>query len=196
MAKTYNGRFASPPEPPSGSKWLVGGLVMIPMWSIPVIGMEPAVKPASLARSGGKVLALATKATLSLEKFSRLMDLYGEGVIPIAGTGLVEIVENGLAGTPEAHKALQAIFEPYMNQQIDGIVLGCTHYPFLRRQIQEFFPQAQIFDGREGTVRQLYRRLEETDSLTLQACSGRVELQSSGSCDTLRLMHKLFHSNV
>ena len=50
---------------------------------LPVIGMEPAVKPASLARGDGKVLALATRATLSLEKFSRLMESYGEGVIPV-----------------------------------------------------------------------------------------------------------------
>ena len=63
--------------------------------SIPVIGMEPAVKPASLARSGGKILALATRATLSLERFSRLMEHYGEGVIPLEGKGLVEIVDPG-----------------------------------------------------------------------------------------------------
>ena len=62
---------------------------------IPVIGMEPAVKPASLARCGGKILALATKATLALEKFSLLMERYGEGVIPLEGAGLVEIVESG-----------------------------------------------------------------------------------------------------
>jgi len=164
--------------------------------SIPVIGMEPAVKPASLARSGGKVLALATKATLSLDKFSRLMQDYGEGVIPVVGTGLVEIVESGKADSPEADQALQALFEPYLEEQIDGIVLGCTHYPFLRRRIERFFPKAQIFDGREGTVCQLKRRLEETGQLSSQDAQGSVEMHTSGSAATLELMQKLFHTDV
>lgn len=164
--------------------------------TIPVIGMEPAVKPASLARSGGKVLALATRATLSLEKFSRLMDDYGEGVIPVEGTGLVELVEAGKADSPEMRKALSAIFAPYRNEQIDGIVLGCTHYPFLRRQIEGFFPNAQIFDGREGAVRQLSRRLDETGRRTTQSGPGSVELLTSGSEENLALMRMLFHSDV
>ena len=164
--------------------------------SIPVIGMEPAVKPASLARSGGVVLALATKATLSLEKFSRLMELYGEGVIPVEGKGLVELVENGKADSEEARAALAAIFAPYMDCQVDGVVLGCTHYPFLRRQIESFFPDAQIFDGREGTVRQLRSRLKETGLLTASTIPGKVCLQTSGSDETRTLMEKLLHTAI
>lgn len=163
---------------------------------LPVIGMEPAVKPASLARSNGKVLALATKATLSLDKFSRLMHDYGEGVIPVEGTGLVELVEAGKAESIEAKEALAALFAPYMHQQIDGIVLGCTHYPFLRRQIEYFFPDARIFDGREGTIRQLGRRLDETGRRSAQTTLGNVEIQTSGDQATLELMHRLFHSQV
>lgn len=164
--------------------------------SIPVIGMEPAVKPASLARSGGVVLALATKATLSLEKFTRLMDLYGEGVIPVEGKGLVELVEAGKADSEETHAALAELFAPYMNSQVDGVVLGCTHYPFLRRQIERFFPHAQIFDGREGTVRQLRNRLEENDLLTTRTEPGEVRLETSGCSDTLLLMEKLLHTRI
>jgi len=164
--------------------------------SIPVIGMEPAVKPASLARNGGKVIALATRATLTLDKFSRLMDSYGEGVIPVIGTGLVELVEAGLADSAQAHDALADIFAPYMNQQIDGIVLGCTHYPFLRRQIESFFPNAQIFDGREGTIRQLERRLKETGTLTSNTSGGELRIETSGSTQTLELMHALLRGSI
>ena len=164
--------------------------------SIPVIGMEPAVKPASLARSGGKLLALATRATLSLERFSRLMEHYGEGVIPLEGKGLVEIVEAGRANSPEARAALSAIFEPYLHQQIDGIVLGCTHYPFLRRQIESFFPKAQIFDGLDGTARQLKRRLEEENLLTTQSTQGQVSFETSGGADKLELMRELFTAEL
>jgi len=164
--------------------------------SIPVIGMEPAVKPASLARSGGVVLALATKATLSLEKFTRLMELYGEGVIPVTGTGLVELVEAGKAESSEARAVLAELFAPYRDRQVDGIVLGCTHYPFLRRQIECFFPDAQIFDGREGTVRQLHNRLEETSLLTTRTTPGEVRLETSGSEETLALMERLLHTHI
>lgn len=163
---------------------------------IPVIGMEPAVKPASFARSDGIVLALATKATLSLEKFARLMDDYGEGVIPVEGKGLVEIVEKGLADAREAHDALAEIFTPYKDQKVDAVVLGCTHYPFLRRQIESFFPEAQIFDGREGTVLQLQRRLTEEGLLSKQTEPGEIRMETSGGNDTLRLMHKLFEAEI
>lgn len=164
--------------------------------SIPVIGMEPAVKPASLARSGGKILALATRATLSLERFSRLMEHYGEGVVPLEGKGLVELVEAGRANSPEARAALGTIFEPYLNQQIDGIVLGCTHYPFLRRQIEAFFPKAQIFDGLDGTARQLKRRLEDAGLCTSQSAQGQVHFETSGDADKLELMRELFTAEL
>lgn len=164
--------------------------------SIPVIGMEPAVKPASLARSDGKILALATKATLTLDKFSLLMERYGEGVIPLEGKGLVEIVESGKRNTPQAQAALHAIFEPYRSEKIDGVVLGCTHYPFLRQQIEQFFPNAQIFDGLEGTVRQLKRKLEETNRLNSVDIIGSVTFETSGSADTLQLMKKLFECEI
>ena len=163
---------------------------------IPVIGMEPAVKPASKARNEGYILAMATKATLHLDKFSRLMELYGQNVIPVEGKGLVEIVESGKADTAEAEEALRSIFMPYMNRKIDGIVLGCTHYPFLRRKIEQFFPEAGIFDGREGTVRQLRRRLEETDSLTKNTEKGKISFESSGGSENIALMRRLFESKI
>jgi len=164
--------------------------------NLPIIGMEPAVKPASLARSSGRVLALATRATLQLDKFSRLMDQYGEGVIPVEGAGLVEIVEQGLAGTPDAYEALHSVFAPYLHEQIDGVVLGCTHYPFLRSQIEQFFPNAQIFDGREGTVRQLKRRLEESGRLSASRTPGTITFQSSAGSEVLEKMRRLFEANV
>ena len=162
--------------------------------SIPVIGMEPAVKPASLARTGGSVLALATRATLSMDKFARLMENYGEGVIPVEGRGLVEIVERGQADSSEAQEALFRIFEPYLNRKIDAIVLGCTHYPFLRRQIERFFPEARIFDGRDGTVQQLHRRLEAENLLSRQTRKGEIRLETSGDAATLELMRALLES--
>ena len=158
--------------------------------SIPVIAMEPAIKPAQEARSHGDILALATRATLSLPKFRRLMGLYGDNVIPVVGEGFVELVENGLCGTPEADQVLRGVLSPYMDRTIDAIVLGCTHYPFLAPEIQALFPGARIFDGRLGTVLQLKRRLEAEHLLTGDT-RGSITLESSGGEAVCRLMERL-----
>lgn len=164
--------------------------------SIPIIGMEPALKPAHFARSDGRILALATRATLSLDKFSALMACYGEGVIPVEGRGLVELVEAGKAGSEEAQAALAEVLAPYLNEKIDAVVLGCTHYPFLRRQIEALLPDAQFFDGLEGTVRQLERRLRETGSLAPASQTGSVTFQTSGGEDKIQLMRRLFEAEI
>ncbi len=160
---------------------------------LPIVGMEPALKPAQLARHGGCVLALATRATLGLEKYERLMDRYGEGAVSVIGEGLVELVEAGKADSPEAARALQALLAPYRHAQIDAVVLGCTHYPFLRRQIQALLPQALIFDGREGTAMRLKSLLDERGQRSDDA-PGSVEFQSSGGPEAIALMKRLMKS--
>ncbi len=160
---------------------------------IPIIGMEPAIKPAQLARHGGDIIALATKATLSLPKFQRLMGFYGDGVIPVVGEGLVELVESGQASSPEAMQKLEEILSPYRSRQIDSIVLGCTHYPFLAPSIQKLFPEADIFDGRDGTSMQLKNLLTQRNLLSNDA-PGTIEYQTSGDNSTIELMKKLMTS--
>lgn len=160
---------------------------------IPVVGMEPAIKPAQLNRRGGEVIALATKATLSLPKFQRLMGIYGTNVIPVVGEGLVELVEAGKASSPEADKALERILAPYRDRQIDSIVLGCTHYPFLESNIRRIFPHSQIYDGRVGTAMQL-RHLLQLNNLFSDDTPGSIEYQTSGSESTIALMRQLMNS--
>lgn len=160
---------------------------------MPIIGMEPAIKPAQAARRGGEILALATRATLSLPKFQHLMTLYGENVVPVVGEGWVELVESGLANTDVADEAVQRVLEPYTNRAIDSIVLGCTHYPFLESSISKVFPKAQIFDGRFGTAMQL-RNLLESRNLLSHRSGGTIELQTSGPESTIALMQSLMES--
>lgn len=160
---------------------------------IPIIGMEPAIKPAQQNRHGGEIIALATKATLSLPKFQRLMGLYGENVIPVVGEGLVELVESGKANTTEADDALARILSPYRDRQIDSIVLGCTHYPFLQKSIRRLFPKVDIYDGRFGTAMQL-RHLLELHNLFSDDTPGSIEYQTSGDISTLQLMRQLMAS--
>lgn len=160
---------------------------------IPIIGMEPAIKPAQLSRRGGEVIALATKATLSLPKFQRLMETYGTNVIPVVGEGLVELVESGQANSPAALEQLTRLLAPYQDRQIDSIVLGCTHYPFLGSSIRRLFPSADLFDGRLGTAMQL-KHLLEINGLCSDQPRGTIEYQTSGDASTLVLMQQLMHS--
>lgn len=160
---------------------------------IPIVGMEPAIKPAQLNRHGGEVIALATKATLSLPKFERLMGIYGKNVIPVVGEGLVELVEAGKADSPGALETLQRLLSPYLNRQIDSIVLGCTHYPFLEANIRKLFPEAEIFDGRMGTAMRL-RHLLEANNLLSDETPGTIEYQTSGDKSTIELMKRLMDS--
>ena len=100
---------------------------------MPIVGMEPAVKPACLATRSGVVGVLATERSLDGELFRRTAARYGSGieVLTYPGTGFVELVEGDREDTPEAEAAVRAAVEPMMARGADQIVLGCTHYPFL-----------------------------------------------------------------
>ena len=160
---------------------------------LPIVGMEPALKPAHFARHGGKIIVLATDATLRLEKFSRLMALYGDDAINVVGHGLVELVEAGKADSPEARARLAGLFAPYREMQIDGIVLGCTHYPFLKRAIRELMPRSELFDGSLGTAQRLKYLLEQ-GGLRSDDAPGSVEYQTSGGPEYIELMKRLMTS--
>lgn len=157
---------------------------------LPVIGMEPALKPAQEARHGGEILVLATQATLTLPKFQRLMKRYGDHVIPVVGRGLVELVEAGKADSPETEAALRELLGKYVSRSIDSVVLGCTHYPFLAGAIRRMFPEAELFDGRTGTCMRL-KHLLEAGGLRSKGTEGSVEFLTSGDASTIALMRRL-----
>ena len=157
---------------------------------LPVIGMEPALKPAQEARHGGEILVLATQATLTLPKFQRLMKRYGDHVIPVVGRGLVELVEAGKADSPETEAALRELLGKYVGRSIDSVVLGCTHYPFLAGAIRRMFPEAELFDGRTGTCMRL-KHLLEAGGLRSKGTEGSVEFLTSGDASTIALMRRL-----
>jgi glutamate racemase len=159
--------------------------------SIPVIGMEPALKPASSIRHGGKVIVLATKATLSLEKFHILMEKYGTDAYPLPAPGLVHFVESGVFSSPKLDDYLAELFLPYKNTQIDAVVLGCTHYPFLKDAIRRAAGEnAVLVDGNEGTVRRLISVLAEKN-LTGENGGNAILLSSSENAETIKRMEKL-----
>lgn len=148
---------------------------------IPVIGMEPALKPAALMRHGGKILVMATPVTLRLPKFQRLMEQYGEGAIPVPCPGLMEFVERGEWEGEGLRNHLKGLLAPFKDESVDAVVLGCTHYVFLRQMIQSLFPpKTVVLDGNVGTVKQLKRRLSEEGLLCQRDTGGKVVLETSG----------------
>ena len=161
-------------------------------YDLPIIGMEPAVKPASLLKRDGLVLCLATPGTLASDKFHLLTSRFGE-VTPLPCPGLMELVEAGKAGGEEADEYLDRLFAPYRGQKIDAAVLGCTHYVFLRAKIASHLgPGVPIVDGNEGTARQLGRRLKETGCRAPEGRRGTVTFMTSGGPEDLSRMERLF----
>ena len=159
--------------------------------SIPVVGMEPALKPASKIRKNGSVLVLATPLTLQQEKFENLMKQYGEGAVKVPCPGLMELVE--AEDLPGAKRYLQELFSRYPEDRVDAVVLGCTHYIFLKQMIRELLPERiAITDGNAGTARQL-RRVLDRDGLLNREGPGSVELETSGREEDLALMRKLLN---
>ena len=126
--------------------------------------MEPALKPAVL-NSEGQIVVMATALTIREEKFQNLLRQYGEGrdIVPLPCPGLMELVEKDPEGE-ETEAYLRGHLEPY-RESLSSIVLGCTHYVFLRPTVQKLFPEARIFDGNEGVVRHLRTVLENNDAL-------------------------------
>ncbi len=147
-------------------------------YTLPIIGIEPALKPASEIRREGSILVLATPMTLRLEKFRALYARYGEGAIPLPCPGLMELVEK--EADDEARRYLLDLFKPYDLTRVDAVVLGCTHYVFLRPILKEILPPTvSVLDGNEGTARQL-RRVLAANGL-LSDGQGSVTLETSGN---------------
>ena len=162
-----------------------------------IVGTEPAIKPAVERHPGGRILMLATAMTVQEEKFQRLKAQYDEQaqIIPIACSGLMEYVEQGILRGAEVEGYLLDKLEPYLKVPIDAVVLGCTHYPFLSGAIRRIVGRRpEIIDGSIGIARQLERRLEEQGLLNPGDVSGKVEFQNSlDEPEILGLMQALFH---
>ena len=150
---------------------------------IPVIGIEPALKPAALMSEHPTVIVMATPLTVSAAKFHDLLGQYGDraDVIPLGCPGLMEFVEQGCLDTPQVAGYLRELLQPYLSRYpVDAIVLGCTHYPFVKPLIRKIAGEnVRIFDGGEGTARELRRRLAQEDLLTDRPGQGSITFEES-----------------
>ncbi len=146
-----------------------------------IVGIEPAIKPASLLGDRPRVLVMATPLTLKQEKFCSLMERFSEceEIIPLPCSGLVELIEAGELCGERLENYLKTLFSPHQGTKIDAVVLGCTHYPHIKEEIIKHLPKGTtILDGSEGTARETKRRLAEA-GLLKQSGEGRVEILNS-----------------
>ena len=165
-----------------------------------IIGMEPALKLAHDLRPEGDILVLATPVSLSSDKYRLLYTAYGEHAHSLPCPGLMDFVERGDIDSDELKSYLLDKLSPFLK---DGnipaaVVLGCTHYVFLKKTIASLLPkETLVLDGNEGTVRQLRRRLEGENLLSATPPSAdRARLSTSGDASALQLMHQLLHLPV
>jgi glutamate racemase len=157
---------------------------------IPIIGVEPGIKPAAMQSTNGIVGVLATEATLKSDKFSALLaTLPNCQFIKQAGAGLVPLIEAGQANSEETLELLAEHLEPIQDARADTLVLGCTHYPFLRRAIRKLLGDSiNLIDTSDAVVRQLERKLEMQDMGLDQGKHGSIRLISSKDSENLFLM--------
>lgn len=170
---------------------------------IPIVGIEPAVKPAVLFKDHPRVLVMATPMTIREEKFKKLMGRYssqGE-IIPLPCPGLMNFVERGDLYGDDVKQYLEELLYEYTHNEVDAVVLGCTHYPFVRKLIQEVLGDGvRVFDGGPGTAREMKRRLAEKGLLEESDKAGSVEFQNSleGTAheDKITLCETLFNKQI
>lgn len=164
---------------------------------IPIIGMEPAVRPAALAHPGGRILVMATPGTLASDKFRTLMNAYAKAaqIIPVPCPRLARMIESGILQGTVLHAYLTEILTPHL--PADAVVLGCTHYPFVREAIAASAGTTCIYDGGEGTARETARRLAEIGMLRQAKTPGSVQiLNSDPSAERIEFCRRLLLSAV
>lgn len=165
---------------------------------MPIIGIEPALKPAVEFSRRGKIIIMATPMTLAEKKFSSLMKKYEEEaeIQPLPCPGLVELIESGVTDGPLVEDYLRKKLEPFLESGIAAVVLGCTHYPFIKGSLKEVLAEGTpIIDGSVGTARQLKRELTRFGILNRRNNRQTIEIcNSSEDPQLISLSHRLLES--
>ncbi len=136
-------------------------------YDVPFIGIEPAIKPAALNSQKHVIGILATQGTLNSELFHQTVQKFqGTTIIEQIGHGLVPLIEDGNIDSEEMNQLLQSYLQPMIKANIDYLVLGCSHYPYLIPQIKKIVPShIKIIDSGEAVARQTKKVLDETVGL-------------------------------
>jgi glutamate racemase len=165
-----------------------------------IVGMEPALKPAVAATKNGVVGVLATSGTLKSAQFAALLEHYGQGVevITQACIGLVECVEKGELTSSSTRTLLKQFLQPLLEAKADTIVLGCTHYPFVRSLIEDLVGKdVVLIDTGSAVAKHLNNSLQENQLRCVSDKVGSVSFWSNNeSSDTAKVIGSLWGSQV
>ena len=160
-----------------------------------IVGIEPALKLACDRHPGGTVGIMATDVTLREQKLAALMERVKRDcrVIRVHAPGVVELVEAGKCDTAEAVALMEQLLGPYVGQ-LNALVLGCTHYPFMKKAMAQVLGrEVELLDGGEGTARETKRRLAEAGLLN-EGASGLTVENSSGDPEKIALTYRLLET--
>lgn len=150
--------------------------------AVPVIGLEPAVKPAVRESATGRVGVMATVGTLRSDRYARLVATHGNGATVVAQPcpGLADTVEDGILAGEELDRRLAPFVAPLQEAGVDTVVLGCTHYVFIRDAIERAFgPGVRLIDSGGAIARQTERILRERDDLRTEGV-GSLRILTTG----------------
>lgn len=153
---------------------------------LPLVAIEPAVKPAAQTTRSGVVGVLATRQTVASPGLARLVETHANGkrILLQACPGWVERVERGELDSPATEAAVTQFVQPLLAQGADTLVLGCTHYPFLAPVIQKIAgAHVQVIDPAAAVARELARRLGQADLLAPTTAKGETRFWSSDHPD-------------
>ncbi len=157
-------------------------------FDIPFIGIEPAIKPAALKTQTKAIGILATKGTLSSDLFHQTTDLYSNGinVVEQVGDGIVQLIEEGKTQSDDMRVLLKHYLDPMIKANIDYLVLGCTHYPYLMPLLLDLLPKhVKIIDSGEAVARQTYAILYQHEMLNTTKSISKNRFFTNGNVDIL-----------
>lgn len=168
-------------------------------YDIPIIGIEPAIKPAALKTHSKSIGILATRGTLSSVLFHKTSEEFTKNisVIEIVGEGLVPLIEQGALNTPKMMQLLQQYTAPMIAANIDYLVLGCSHYPYIIPQLQAILPKTvTIIDSGEAVALQTKKTLEIKGLLSEENITPTLQFYTNAEIDTLTFLLQEFQPEI
>ena len=157
-------------------------------YNIPFIGIEPAIKPAALQSKTKAVGILATKGTLSSALFHKTSNLFASDikVIEQEGEGIVQLIESGQLESDQMRTLLSYYLEPMIEANIDHLVLGCTHYPYLIPLLIDLLPKhVKIIDSGEAVARQTMAVLQKNEMINTNSATPRLQFFTNTNTEVL-----------
>ena len=169
-------------------------------YQIPFIGIEPAIKPAALQTKTNAIGILATQGTLSSTLFSKTAGIFSKSVhiIEQVGEGIVDLIETGKLDSPEMKSLLKIYLSPMIAANIDHLVLGCTHYPYLMPLLLDILPNhVKIIDSGEAVARQTKAILQQNNLLNTSTSLAENRFLTNGNPEIMHaLLNKKFNIEI